>query len=62
MKKIIMEKDFELTYQQLRELADILEQQETTDRDESGYIEAACDYGKYKYTIDEDYNIILKGI
>lgn len=57
--KLFLDGTFILTAEQLQELATIVEQQNTTDRDEQGDYISNCDYGTYHYRIDEDYDVIL---
>ena len=61
--KVLKIKGIELNREQLKELAELLAIQETTDKEEAGsQIELSTEAGTYNYVIDKDYNIILKSI
>ena len=57
-----VELETKVTEAQLQELNDLVEIQNTTDKNEAGIYEYNMDEGIYDITIDDDYNIIVEGI
>lgn len=52
-----------LTVEDLKELTELLETQETTDKEPKGkYIYTSGSDTEYKYKIDEEYDVILEEI
>ena len=62
MKKICFETKKEINLNQLKELYDLLETQNTTDRNEPSEYVYSGEYGDYNYKIDSNYNIIVLDI
>lgn len=61
--KVLNIKGIKLNREQLKELAELLAVQETTDKEKAGsQIELLTDKATYNYTVDKDYNIILKNV
>ena len=61
-RNLIVETKKTINSSQLQELIDLVLNQETTDREQPDDYVLYGEYGTYVYTIDEDYDIILKGI
>ncbi len=57
-----VELETKVTEAQLKELNNLVEIQNTTDKNETGIYEYNMDEGIYDITIDNDYNVIVEGI